>query len=39
MPDPSKDDSILKLKKAKAFWAFVLTLTKIKAKSRKQSHW
>jgi hypothetical protein len=28
MPDPTKDDSILKLKKDKAFWAFVLTLTK-----------
>jgi len=26
MPDPSKDDSILKLKKDKAFWSFVLTL-------------
>lgn len=28
MPDPAKDDSILKLKKDKAFWAFVLTLPK-----------
>jgi hypothetical protein len=28
MPDPSKDDSILKLKKDEAFWAFVLTLPK-----------
>ena len=28
MPDPTKDDSILKLKKDKAFWAFVLTLPK-----------
>jgi hypothetical protein len=27
MPDPTKDDSILKLKKDEAFWAFVLTLT------------
>jgi hypothetical protein len=26
MPDPAKDDSILKLKKDKAFWSFVLTL-------------
>jgi hypothetical protein len=28
MPDPTKDDSILKLNKDKAFWAFVLTLPK-----------
>jgi len=28
MPDPTKDDSILKLKRDKAFWAFVLTLPK-----------
>ena len=28
MPDPTKDDSILKLKKDKAFWAFVQTLPK-----------
>lgn len=28
MPDPTKDDSILKLKKDEAFWAFVLTLPK-----------
>jgi hypothetical protein len=28
MPDPSKDDSILKLKKDEGFWAFVLTLPK-----------
>jgi tetratricopeptide (TPR) repeat protein len=28
MPDPAKDDSILKLKKDKAFWDFVLTLPK-----------
>jgi hypothetical protein len=28
MPDPTKDDSILKLKKNKAFWGFVLTLPK-----------
>ena len=28
MPDPTKDDSILKLKKDKAFWAFVLALHK-----------
>jgi len=28
MPDPAKDDSILKLKKDSAFWAFVLTLPK-----------
>jgi tetratricopeptide (TPR) repeat protein len=28
MPDPTKDDSILKLKKNEAFWAFVLTLPK-----------
>lgn len=28
MPDPTKDDSILKLRKDKAFWAFVLTLPK-----------
>lgn len=28
MPDPTKDDSILKLKKNKAFWAFVLALPK-----------
>lgn len=27
MPDPTKDDSILKLKKDKAFWGFVLTLS------------
>jgi hypothetical protein len=26
MPDPTKDDSILKLKKDKAFWAFVQSL-------------
>jgi len=26
MPDPTKDDSILKLKKDKAFWAFVMAL-------------
>ena len=26
MPDPTKDDSILKLKKNEPFWAFVLTL-------------
>jgi tetratricopeptide (TPR) repeat protein len=26
MPDPGKDDSILKLKKDKTFWAFVMTL-------------
>jgi tetratricopeptide (TPR) repeat protein len=26
MPDPTKDDSILKLKKNEAFWAFVTTL-------------
>ncbi len=26
MPDPSKDDSILKLKTDKEFWAFVLAL-------------
>ena len=29
MPDPTKDDSILKLKKDQAFWAFVLTLPKL----------
>jgi hypothetical protein len=28
MPDPSKDDSILKLKKDKEFWAFVQSLPK-----------
>jgi tetratricopeptide (TPR) repeat protein len=28
MPDPAKDDSILKLKKDKAFWAFVMALPK-----------
>ncbi|MGB8011692.1 MAG: hypothetical protein WCF68_08765 [Terriglobales bacterium] len=28
MPDPTKDDSILKLKKDEAFWTFVLTLPK-----------
>jgi tetratricopeptide (TPR) repeat protein len=28
MPDPTKDDSILKLKKDKAFWTFVLALPK-----------
>jgi hypothetical protein len=28
MPDPSKDDSLLKLKKNKEFWAFVLALPK-----------
>ncbi len=28
MPDPTKDDSILKLKKNEAFWAFVMTLGK-----------
>ena len=28
MPDPTKDDSILKLKKDQAFWAFLLTLPK-----------
>jgi hypothetical protein len=28
MPDPATDDSILKLKKDKAFWTFVLTLPK-----------
>lgn len=28
LPDPSKDDSILKLKKNKDFWAFVLSLPK-----------
>jgi hypothetical protein len=28
MPDPSKDDSFLKLKKNKEFWAFVLALPK-----------
>jgi hypothetical protein len=28
MPDPTKDGSILKLKKDKAFWAFVMTLPK-----------
>jgi hypothetical protein len=28
MPDPAKDDSILKLKKNRAFWAFVLALPK-----------
>jgi hypothetical protein len=28
MPDPTKDDSILKLKKNEAFWAFVMTLPK-----------
>jgi hypothetical protein len=28
MPDPSRDDSILKLKKDKAFWAFVQSLNK-----------
>jgi tetratricopeptide (TPR) repeat protein len=28
MPDPTQDDSILKLKKDQAFWAFVLTLPK-----------
>lgn len=28
MPDPTKDDSILKLKKDKAFWAFVTALPK-----------
>jgi hypothetical protein len=28
MPDPMKDDSILKLKKNKAFWAFVQTLSR-----------
>jgi len=28
MPDPAKDDSILKLRKNKAFWAFVLALPK-----------
>jgi hypothetical protein len=28
MPDPTKDESILKLKKDKPFWAFVLTLPK-----------
>jgi tetratricopeptide (TPR) repeat protein len=26
MPDPTKDDSILKLKKDKVFWTFVLAL-------------
>ena len=26
MPDPAKDDSILKLKKNKEFWAFVTSL-------------
>ena len=28
MPDPTKDDSIVKLKKDKTFWAFVLALPK-----------
>jgi len=28
MPDPSKDDSILKLKKDKSFWDFVEKLPK-----------
>jgi len=28
MPDPTKDDSILKLKNDKAFWSFVLALSK-----------
>ena len=28
MPNPTKDDSLLKLKKDKAFWAFVLALSK-----------
>jgi tetratricopeptide (TPR) repeat protein len=28
MPDPTKDDSILKLKKDQAFWTFVLSLPK-----------
>jgi len=28
MPDPTKDDSILKLKKDKTFWAFVVALPK-----------
>ncbi len=28
MPDPAKDDSILKLRKDQAFWAFVLALPK-----------
>jgi hypothetical protein len=28
MPDPAKDDSILKLKNDKAFWTFVLALPK-----------
>jgi tetratricopeptide (TPR) repeat protein len=28
MPDPMKDDSILKLRNDKAFWAFVMTLPK-----------
>jgi tetratricopeptide (TPR) repeat protein len=28
MPDPTKDDSILKLKNDKEFWAFVLVLSK-----------
>lgn len=28
MPDPAKDDSILKLKKNQAFWAFVVSLPK-----------
>jgi len=28
MPDPAQDDSILKLKKDKAFWAFVMALPK-----------
>jgi len=28
MPNPTKDDSLLTLKKDKAFWAFVLALSK-----------
>jgi tetratricopeptide (TPR) repeat protein len=28
MPDPTKDDSLLKLKKDQAFWAFVVSLNK-----------
>jgi hypothetical protein len=28
MPDPTKGESILKLKKDKAFWAFVVILPK-----------
>jgi tetratricopeptide (TPR) repeat protein len=28
MPDPTKDDSILKLKKNESFWSFVITLPK-----------